>query len=373
VSAAEASAAPSVLAWWRSLDRVSLAAVVGLLAAGLLSALAASPAAAGRIGLDDPFYFLTRHGVYVIAALGALAFGARLSPIGARRLSVLMLFASVVMLTLVLFLGAEAKGATRWLRIGPVSVQPSEFAKPAFVVTAAWLIAEGRKADGPPGYVIGAVLYAAVAGLLLAQPDVGQTALLTVAFGGLVFVSGASWRWLAGLAAAGAGVAAAAYAFLPHVRARIDGFLGEGDTYQTDAALAAIAHGGLFGTGPGEGTVKHLVPDAHADYILAVAAEEFGLIFVAGLIGLIALFVIATLQRARKLVDGAARNAAAGLALLIGFQALINIAVNLNLIPPKGMTLPFVSYGGSSLVALGLAAGMTLAFTRRRPGAYPDA
>jgi len=346
--------------------------MVGLLGAGLLCSLAASPAAAARIGIEPPFYFLGRHAVFAAISLVAMLTVSMLDTTRARRLCVIALAGAFVLLTLTLIIGTEVNYATRWLRIGGFSLQASEFAKPVFVVTVAWLLAEGRRTDAFAGAILAAgVLFAALAALLLAQPDFGQTVLLAGAFAGLVFLVGAPWKWLAAIGVAGVALVLAAFAMLPHVAARIQGFFSPEEGYQTGTALDAIRHGGLFGVGPGEGLVKRSLPDAHTDFVFAVAAEEFGLVFSLLLIALLATVVVRTLARSGVGHDETPRLAAAGLALLIGGQAFINIAVNLSLIPPKGMTLPFVSYGGSSLLALGLTGGLALVFTRRDPGLAP--
>lgn len=363
-------------AWWSSVDRLLLGAVIALTAAGVMLSMSASGAAAARLGLDEANYFFTRHIVYAVLALGVCLAVSTLSPLGARRLSAVVLVGSIALLILTVFIGVEVNGARRWLRLGGLSLQPVEFAKPALAVTAAWLLAESAKSDGPPGGAIALAVFAAVAALTLAQPDFGQTALMTAVFGGLFFLAGMPWRWLMGFAvAAGVGVLTAALT-MPHVASRIARFVdpAAGDTYQVDRARAAIENGGVFGVGPGDGEIKRALPDAHTDFIFAVAIEEFGVVFGLALLMGFTVLVCGGLARARRLADPTARYAAAALAALLGLQALINIAVNLGMIPPKGMTLPFISYGGSSLVASGLTAGLLIAFTRRRPGAYeqPD-
>lgn len=364
--------ARAVASWWRGIDRTLLVVVLALIATGLILAMAASPAAAQRLNLGDPFYFLYRQSIFAgLSVLALLAISA-LSPKGARRLAVLALFGAFLLMIATLYFGHEVKGATRWLRLGPFSLQPSEFLKPALIVTVAWLFAEEKRGEPIPGRIVAFGLYAAAIVLLMAQPDFGQSILLTLVFGGVFFASGLSWLWVAilgGLAAAGSGLA---YLTLPHVASRLQRFLNpeSGDTYQIDRATEAISRGGLAGVGPGEGEVKHFLPDAHTDFIFAVAAEEFGLMASLAIIGLFAILVARAWMQAIRLNDHFAQLAVAGLALLFALQALVNIAVNLNLIPPKGMTLPFISYGGSSMLALAFSAGLILAFTRRRPGAY---
>jgi cell division protein FtsW len=361
-----------VTSWWRGIDRTLLFVVLALMTAGLMLSLAASPAAAERLSLEDPFYFLYRQGVFSALSLVVLVAVSSLNPRGARRLAALALLGAIILLAATLFVGHEVKGATRWLRFGPFSLQPSEFLKPGLIVTAAWLFSEENRGAPIPGRMIAFALFGLAILLLMAQPDFGQSVLLTLCFGGVFFASGVSWVWvgvLGGVAASGSGLA---YLTFPHVASRVQRFLDpeSGDTYQIDRAVEAIARGGVAGVGPGEGEVKLLLPDAHTDFIFSVAAEEFGLIASLSLIGLFAILVTRSWMQAMRLNDPFAQLAVAGLSLQFGLQALVNIAVNLNLIPPKGMTLPFVSYGGSSMLALAFGAGLLLAFTRRRPGVY---
>jgi len=358
--------------WWRGIDRTLLFVVLALITIGLVLSMAASPAIAGRIGIDQPFYFFYRQSAFAgVSLIGMLAVSA-FNPKGARRLAVLALGGSILLLVATLFIGHEVKGATRWIRIGPLSLQASEFLKPALIVTAAWLFAEEKRGAPIPGRAIAFGIYIVSIGLLMAQPDFGQSVLLTLCFGGVFFASGLSWLWVSVLGGLAAGGSTLAYFTFPHVASRVDRFMNpeSGDTYQIDQAIEAISRGGIAGAGPGEGEVKNFLPDAHADFIFAVAAEEFGLIASLAIIGLFAILVARAWAQAMRLQDSFAQLAVAGLALQFALQALVNIGVNLNLIPPKGMTLPFVSYGGSSMLALAFGAGLLLAFTRRRPGAY---
>jgi cell division protein FtsW len=364
--------AGAVTDWWRSIDRTLLFVVLALIATGLVLSLAASPAAAERLHLTDPFYFLYRQSFFAgLGLIGLLAISS-LSPKGARRLAVLTLLAALIVLVATMFIGHEVKGATRWIRLGPFSLQPSEFLKPGLIVTVAWLFAEEKRGAPIPGQLIAFGLFVLSILLLMVQPDFGQSVLLTLCFGGVFFASGVSWIWIGGLGGLAAAGSALAYITLPHVADRVQRFLDPegGDTYQIDRATEAIARGGLAGVGPGEGEVKRLLPDAHTDFIFAVAAEEFGLFASLSIIGLFAILVTRAWMQAMRLTDHFSQLAVAGLSLQFGLQALVNIAVNLNLIPPKGMTLPFVSYGGSSMLALTFGAGLILAFTRRRPGGY---
>jgi len=362
----------AAVTWWRGVDRTLLFTVLALIVTGLVLSMAASPAAADRLGISDPFYFIYRQGTFAVISLIGLLGVSSLSPRGARRLAALALLGSLVLMLATLFIGHEVKGATRWIRFGSFSLQPSEFLKPSLIVMAAWLFAEEKRGAPVPGRIIAFGIYLVSVGLLMSQPDFGQTVLLTLCFGGVFFASGLSWIWVVGLGSLAAVGSTLAYLTFPHIASRVQRFLDpeSGDTYQIDRAVEAISRGGVTGVGPGEGEVKHFLPDAHTDFIFSVAAEEFGLLASLSIIGLFAILVARAWSQAMRLRDHFAQLAVTGLALQFGLQALVNIAVNLNLIPPKGMTLPFVSYGGSSMLALAFGAGLLLAFTRRRPGAY---
>jgi cell division protein FtsW len=358
--------------WWWTTDHILLSVVAILMVLGVLLSFASSPAAAARMNLGDPFHFAVRQCVFAVVGAVFLLGGSMLSPKGVRRAAFFIYILAIgVMMALPIF-GHNAKGATRWLEFGGFSLQPSEFMKPALIVMVAWMFAEGQKNDGVPGVSIAFALYGLAVALLLVQPDVGQTILITIAFGAAFFVAGVPMRWIFGLLAAAATGGVALYFAFDHVASRVHKFLSHDkvDTHQIDRAQEAIAAGGLWGRGPGEGLMKRHVPDLHTDFIYSVAAEEYGLIFSLLLIGLFALLVTRGLYKAMKLSDPFEQIASAGLFVLVGQQAFINVAVNLNLIPTKGMTLPFISYGGSSMMAMGLTLGMALALTRRRPGAY---
>ena len=358
--------------WWRSVDMVLLALLIGLVGAGLILSMAASPAASARIGLEAPFHFLYKHLVFAVLGLGGAIALSFFKPRDARRVGVLALLGSVFLLLVVEVAGHEVKGAARWIRVGGFGLQPSEFAKPAFVVFAAWMFAAQKREPGVPGTAVVFAAYALLVALIIRQPDFGQSFLLTLCFAAVFFFAGLSLSWLVILMGVGLVAGAGAYLALPHVRSRLDRFLSpEGaDTYQTDKALEAIAGGRLWGRGPGEGAVKYQLPDGHTDFIFAVAVEEFGLVVSGALVVLLAAFVLRALLLATRVNDFFAQLAVAGLASMIGMQAVINLFVNLNLAPPKGMTLPFLSSGGSSILALCFAAGLVLAFTRRHPGTY---
>ncbi|PHR92107.1 MAG: cell division protein FtsW [Robiginitomaculum sp.] len=361
-----------VLEWWRCIDRVTLSLFFALIVSGLILSMAASPVAEKLCRVGSSHCFLKRHIMFSgIGVLGALIVST-LSVTNARRLGVLALIGALIVLAILPFIGHEVKGAMRWIRIGPFSLQPSEFAKPGFIVFAAWMFSVRTKSPEFPGVLVVFMIYAALIFFLIRQPDFGQSFLLTLCFGAVFFYAGLSIRWMSVLLVASAIGAVGAYSFLPHVRDRLLRFLSpEGsDTYQTDKALEAIANGGIFGRGPGEGVVKYKVPDGHTDFIFAITVEEFGFLLSMGLILLLASFVGRNFRNALLLNDHFSQLAVAGLATMIGLQTMINLAVNLNMIPPKGMTLPFISYGGSSMLALCFSAGLILAFTRKRPGAY---
>lgn len=361
------SATSALQEWQRGLDWSILVAATGLLAIGLLLSLAASPAAATRLELSDPFYFVKRQSLFIVAALIVMITTSCLDRIWARRLAALVFLGSLALLAFILVSGYEAKGAQRWIRIGSFGLQPSEFAKPALIVLTGWLLAQRASYPNGPWAAITLVFFCVTLGFLLLQPDVGQSALLAAAFMITFFVSGLPLRWAALFAGGGAALAGLLYATLPHVRFRINSFINPTayDTYQIDKASDALARGGLFGVGPGEGTVKTSLPDAHTDFIYAVLGEEFGYVAALGLILIYGFIVWRGLHAAGRLHDPYSRAAATGLFALFGLQTAINIGVNVSLFPPKGMTLPFVSYGGSSLLGTALTLGLALALIRR--------
>ncbi len=360
--------------WWWTTDHLLLGAAAALVLLGVMLSFASSPAAVARIGLSQPFHFAMRQSVYATLAATILLSVSMLSPRGIRRVAFLVWIGAIVCMAALPFVGHTAKGATRWIALGPLSLQPSEFVKPALIVLVSWMFSESQKGRGVPGVSIAFCLYALTIGLLLIQPDIGQSLLITVAFGATFFMAGVPLNWIACLGAVATGGLVSTYFLFDHVRSRVTRFLSpEGaDTHQVDRAAEAISAGGVLGRGPGEGVMKRHVPDLHTDFIYSVAAEEYGLIFSLLLIGLFAAITLRGLFKALKLTDSFEQVAAAGLFVLVGQQACINVAVNLNMIPTKGMTLPFISYGGSSMLAMGLTLGMALALTRKRPGAYAE-
>jgi cell division protein FtsW len=355
--------------WWRTVDKGLIAAALILLGAGMVLSLAAGPAAAAKIGYDDPYHFVYRQAVFVILSAGLLIGSSVLSAVWVRRACALLFVICFFMMAALLLFGHEAKGATRWLRFWGTTFQPSEIIKPAIIVLSAWLLAQREKFPSGPWAIIAFAFYAVTVGLLLLQPDVGQSALLTAGFIIVFFISGLPWLWATGFVVGGAGLGWSLYALLPHVHQRIDSFLypTQNDTYQIDRAREAIERGGFFGVGPGEGSVKRVLPDAHTDFVYSVAGEEFGLILLATLTLLFAVISIKGVMDASKQKDVYQRAAGVGLYAIFGLQAAVNMAVNLSLIPPKGMTLPLISSGGSSLLGSALTLGLALALTRKQP------
>ncbi len=359
--------------WFWTVDRGLLAAALTLVALGVSLSFASSPAAIlADQSITDPFHYSWRMIIWASMGLVIMMTTSLLSPRGVRRIALLGLLGAIVVMAALPFIGSEVKGAARWVNLGPFSLQPSEFAKPSLIVVAAWMFSEAQKGKGVPGVSIAFAAWALTVGLLLIQPDIGQTLLITTTFMAVFFMAGVPLKWVAALAAAGAAGVVGLYFAFSHMRDRLSRFFSPEttDTHQIDRASEAIRAGGLVGRGVGEGVMKRSVPDLHTDFIYSVGAEEFGLVLSLAMISLYAFIVVRGMRRAMKLTDPFEQTAAAGLFMLIGLQASINIAVNLNLIPTKGMTLPFISYGGSSMLAMGLTMGLALALTRRRPGAY---
>lgn len=356
-----------VATWWWTVDRWFLAAFLSLMGLGIVLSFAASPAVAQRIGLD-PFHFATRQIIFTIPALLVMLAVSFLESRQIRRLALLLLGVTLVLMVAVLYVGVEVKGARRWVSLAGISIQPSEFLKPAFVIVCAWLFAEHRRQPDIPGNLFAMILLAVVISLLVAQPDFGQTMLVLGTWGVMFFMAGLSWIWIVMLGAAGVAGVFAAYTVFPHVAGRIDRFMtGEGDTYQVDMGREAIVNGGWFGVGPGEGTFKRVIPDSHADFVFSVAGEEFGIALCFIIMGIFAFIVLRGLNTALKEQDDFTRYSVGGLVTVFGLQSAINMCVNLQLMPAKGMTLPFISYGGSSQIAIAISMGMVLALTRRKP------
>ncbi|MEC7030032.1 MAG: putative peptidoglycan glycosyltransferase FtsW [Pseudomonadota bacterium] len=353
--------------WWWTVDRGLLAAYVALVAFGVVLVTAASPPVAERIGLNE-FHFIKRHLVVLVPSV-ILTFGiSLLSPRNVWRFSSLMLIGSILALVYVLFVGTEIKGAQRWIPVLGFSLQPSEFVKPAFAVSAAWLIARQKETRGFAGGRIAAGLFGLIVLLLLLQPDLGMTVVTSCIYGAIIFMAGFP-LWIVGImVVAGAVGLVGSYFIFHHVQSRIDRFLdpSSGDSYQVQKSLEAFQNGGLFGTGPGQGTVKLSLPDAHADFIFAVAGEELGFLVTATLVSIFAFILLRGFNRIMDSNQMFIVLATGGLLTMLGTQALVHMGSSVSLLPAKGMTLPFISYGGSSLLSVSITMGMILALTRRQ-------
>ncbi|MGB7287171.1 MAG: putative peptidoglycan glycosyltransferase FtsW [Salaquimonas sp.] len=355
-----------VAEWWRTIDRPLLGVILLLITSGFLLSFAASPPVAERIGLS-PSHFTIRHAIFLVPSIAIMIGLSFLTPKQVRRAAFILFAIAVPMLLMTLFFGAEVKGSRRWISIAGFSLQPSEFVKPAFVIITAWLFAENSRRPEIPGNLFSIILFGIVGSLLIAQPDFGQTMLVAIVWGALFFMAGMSWIWIAALGGIAVFGMTSAYFFFPHVAGRIDRFItGEGDNFQVETGREAIISGGWLGQGPGEGTVKRYLPDSHTDFTFAVAAEEFGIIACLILVAIFAFIVLRVLSTALKERDGYIRLAVSGLIILFGIQSMINMMVTLQLMPAKGMTLPFISYGGSSLLSMSIVMGFVLALTRRR-------
>ncbi|APX11840.1 putative lipid II flippase FtsW [Tateyamaria omphalii] len=360
---------PILPKWWRTVDKWSLSCVLFLFAIGLLLGLAASVPLAEKNGFP-PFHYVTRQALFGVLALIVMIITSMMSPVVVRRLAVLGFLVSFVALAMLPFFGTDfGKGAVRWYSLGFASIQPSEFLKPGFVVAAAWMLAASQDLNGPPGRTWSFALCISIVLMLALQPDFGQACLVLFGWGVMYFVAGAPMILLVGMAGLVVFGGTIAYSNSEHFARRIDGFLSPDVDPRTQLGYAtnAIQEGGLFGVGVGEGQVKWSLPDAHTDFIIAVAAEEYGLVLVLCIIALYTVIVVRSLLRLMRERDPFIRLAGTGLACMFGVQAMINMGVAVRLLPAKGMTLPFVSYGGSSVIASGIAVGMLLAFTRSRP------
>ena len=355
--------------WWWTVDRWAIAAIALLIGIGMVLTLAASPPVADRLGYDS-FHFVRRQFAYLPIAVLVMFAVSLLSPRGIRRVALIGFAVALAGVAATFIIGPEIKGARRWIDIGPLSIQPSEFIKPTFAVVGAWLFSIRGEGARLAGRNICIALYGVVVSLLLLQPDVGMTVVVSAVWFTQFFLAGLSLIWVALFIVGGLGAGVAAYFILPHVASRVDRFIdpGSGDSYQMTRAMEAFMNGGFFGRGPGEGLIKAVLPDAHTDFVFAVAGEEFGLIVCLLIAGLFAFVVLRGISRVIQDQNLFVMLGATGLLVQFGLQALINMGSTLRLMPTKGMTLPFISYGGSSLVAIALGIGMVLALTRRRVG-----
>lgn len=356
--------------WWWTVDRWQLGAVALLMFLGTVLITAASPPVAERIGIQDMFYFVERHLMMLVPAIAIMCGVSLLSPRGVRRAALGVFVIALLLVYATLVVGVEIKGARRWIHVPGLSIQPSEFIKPAFAVVAAWLFSLSRTAPGFPGALVSIALYGVTMAGLILQPDLGMTFVVSAVWFTQFFLAGLNIMLVMGLGGLGVAGLFGAYFLLPHVTSRINRFLDPhaGDNYQVNRSMEAFANGGLLGTGPGQGTVKFSLPDSHADFIFAVAGEELGLIFCLFLVALFAFVVLRGFARVFNDTNYFVLLATAGLLIQFGLQAAINMGSALHLMPTKGMTLPFISYGGSSLLALGFGMGMVLALTRKRFG-----
>jgi cell division protein FtsW len=357
--------------WWFTVDRPLMSATLLLMAIGVLVSMAASPPVATRIGVE-PYHFVKSQLFYLSLAAFTLLFISTMERIWVRRLGLLGFAGSILLMLLALKFGTEIKGAHRWLDIGPISLQPSEFAKPCFAIFFAWLLSERIRLPDMPAHLLAYGSAAVFMLCLIVQPDFGQAALVVATIGAMLLVYGVPWPLVFGLGGVGAAAVAAAYALVPHVASRIDRFLNpeKGDTFQVDTSMQAFHNGGILGAGPGGGTAKLVLPDAHTDFTFSVVGEEFGLLACLAIMGLFLFIIIRALKRAKTESDPFAALAMAGVTSMFAVQASINMGVNVALLPAKGMTLPMISYGGSSLLGTAIAVGFLLALGRQVPTAH---
>jgi len=353
--------------WWWSVDRWTLSALLVLVFLGIVLVSAASPAVAEGHGLP-PFYFVTRHIVFLIPTLIIMFAVSMMSRRAIWRTASVTLVVSMALMLVAIFFGMEIKGATRWVHFLGMSVQPSEFAKPCFAICSAWLIAKHQYQEDFPGHQLATGLFVVIIGLLMMQPDFGMSFVMSSIWGMQIFLSGLPMLLVLVLAVGGVTAVAGAYFFFPHVASRIDRFLdpSSGDNYQVQKSLDAFSNGGLFGTGPAHGVIKMNLPDAHADFIFAVAGEEMGLLAAVFIVLVFCFILIRSIIRVMNSEDLFIVLGTGGLLMQFALQSLIHMGSSLQLLPAKGMTLPFISYGGSSLLSLGLGMGFLLALTRRR-------
>lgn len=356
--------------WWWTIDRWLLLSFISLIILSAVLVAATSPPAAERLNIDNPFHFASRHYLFLPVSAVLMIVVSLFDPRTIRRLAMLGLLVTLILMVAVPINGPDTKGATRWLSLGGLTLQPSEFMKPCFVITVAWLLAERQRYVDFPGYGLVAGLYGICALLLFIQPDIGMLIMVTAVFAVQLFLSGIPWLWVIALGALASSLLLGAYLWFPHVTQRIQGFLDPAsvDNYQVDKSLEAFAAGGLLGRGIGAGEVKWELPDPHTDFIYAVIGEEFGLAGALIVAGIFVVIVLRGISRAGQADDVFSMLAVSGLVIQLGLQAFINMGVSVQLLPAKGMTLPFLSYGGSSLVAIAITAGCILGLTRRRFG-----
>ena len=355
--------------WWDNIDRVTLGLVAALIAIGIILSFGSSPAAAARLGYDNPFFFVYRQvafaGFAFLIAIG-LSF---LSVDNVRRVAIIFYITAAILLVAILGFGHTAKGAQRWLKLGGFSLQPSEIIKPAAMILVAWVLTRRIYDRNFRAEYISIAIVGLPIAIFVLQPDIGQTILLSISYFFIFWISGIKKQWIFGLLGGGIIGVGLLFLFRPHFVDRIDKFINpdDNDNYQVERGLDAIASGNIFGRGAGEGVIKHILPDVHTDFIFSMAVEEWGMIGALFIMLLFGFLIIRGIHIASKISDPFAQTAGIGLYSLFGFQVAINLAVNLNLIPAKGMTLPFISYGGSSLLGSAITIGLALAITRKKP------
>lgn len=357
----------AIARWWWTVDRAMLAGLIILIVIGIALVTSASPSVATRIGADHG-HFVIRHMIFIIPTVIMMIGVSILDHLWIRRLGTVIFGGTVLLMILVLFVGPEIKNAQRWINFAGLSIQPSEFIKPAFAIVSAWLISHQKQNPIFKGKLLIGLLYTFIAFLLMSQPDFGMTIVLTCMFATQIFIAGLPLRYLFGIVILAVISVVCVYYTFDHVQTRMDKFInphGTADTYQVDKSMEAFANGGFFGTGPGQGTVKNTIPDVHADFIFSVAGEELGLLVTLGLIGLYAFILLRGFGRLMESSDLFVVLAAGGILSMFGLQAFVHMGSALNLLPTKGMTLPFISYGGSSILAMGFGMGVVLGLTRR--------
>lgn len=357
-----------VARWWWSVDKWTLGAILFIISIGILLNFSVSPAITSRIGLTDQYGLLKKQLVFVPAALAGLFFMSFQSSRMVRRWALIIFSAALILSVMTLFTGDGTKGANRWISIFGHTLQPSEFLKPSFAVLSAWLLAESKSLGDKTSKLSSAALAALIAFILFLQPDIGMLATVMAIWGSQIVMAGLPLLLIVGLAVAAVGFFVILYFTMPHFQFRVDSFLDPeaGDKYQISSAIKAFQNGGLFGIGPGEGKVKMQIPDPHTDFIMAVAGEEFGFVLCMVIISLFAFVILRGFLSAAKENNMFSLLAVMGLWVQFAFQAAVNMMSSLHLMPTKGMTLPFISHGGSSLISLALGMGFILALTKKR-------
>ncbi len=355
--------------WWQTIDRPSFIIAALLISIGVTLSFGSSLPASERLGISNPFYFVYRQTAFAILAFSVMVSLSYLSIDNLRRFALILYIIALFLLLYILVFGHSAKGAQRWLKLGSFSLQPSELIKPCAIVLVSWVLSRRIYYKNIHWEWVDLAIIGIPVSIFILQPDIGQTILLTFSFLATFWISGINIRWILGMGSFSILGLIALFSFMPHVVTRWNKFIdpANNDNYQTERALDAIANGDLIGKGAGEGIIKHSLPDAHTDFIFSLASEEWGLIGSLALISLFAVLVIRGIHVASKNADPFTQLAGIGLFTLLGMQIGINLAVNLNIIPAKGMTLPFISYGGSSLLGSAITMGLALALTRRRP------